>query len=259
VLLDDRVAIVSGIGPGMGRDISLALAREGADVVLAARSQDRLEEVAGEVARLGRRAVTVPTDITDDAQCRNLAETAVVELGGVDVLVNNAFRQPPFERLEDADAESWRKGLKVNLMGTMQLTHAVIPALKARGSGSIVFINSMSARRIEPEYGVYAAGKAALLSAAKTLALELGEHGIRVNSVVPGYIYGDSVRMLFEMRAAENGTTAEHEEELVRAETALRHIPTSAEIAETVVFYASDLSRVVTGTALDVNGGHWFG
>ena len=257
MLLDDKVAIVSGIGPGMGRDISLALAREGADVVLAARSEDRLREVADEVTALGRRAVTVPTDITHAEQCQNLVGTAVAELGRVDVLVNNAFRQPPFQRLEEADAEDWRKGLKVNLFGTMQLTALAVAPMKEQGSGSIVFINSMSARRIEVDYGVYAAGKAALLSAAKTLALELGEFGIRANSVVPGYIYGDSVKLLFQMRAAENGTTPEHEEELIRDETALKHIPDSAEIADSVVFYASDLSRVVTGTALDVNGGHW--
>ena len=258
MLLQDRVAIISGVGPGMGRDISLAFAREGADVVLAARSAGKLEAVATEVEALGRKALCVPTDITDEGQCHALAQAAVDKFGHVDVLVNNAFIQPPFETIEDNDMKTWRTGFEVNVFGSVQMTKALIPHLKANGGGSVIFINSMSARRIQKEFGVYAASKSALLAAAKTLALELGEYQIRVNSVVPGYIWGDSVEWYFRFLAEQEGITPEEKYDQVADETALHHLPTSAEIADSVVFFASDLSRVVTGQALDVNAGHWF-
>src|SRR5690349_17607861 len=115
MLLKDRVAIVSGIGPGMGRDVSLALAREGADVVLAARGADKLASVAADVRALGRRAVEVPTDIAKDEGCRRLVDAAVRELGRVDVLVNNAFRGGVEPLFAEADLAEWRKVFDVNV------------------------------------------------------------------------------------------------------------------------------------------------
>ena len=125
-------------------------------------------------------------------------------------------------------------------------------------ASTILPVNSMSARRIEPEFGIYSATKSALLTAVQTLARELGTYGIRVNSVVPGYIWGDSVEWYFRFLAEQAGITPEEQYDRVASETCLHHLPTSAEIADSVVFFASDLSRVVTGQALDVNGGHWF-
>lgn len=258
MLLEGRSAIVSGVGPGLGRDISLALAREGADVALGARTESKLEEVASEVEALGRRAAFRVTDIAVEADCAALVALAESELGKVDVLVNNAFVQPPFETIEDNSLETWRQAFGVNVLGTVAMTKAVIGSMKSRRSGSIVFINSMSARRIRPYFGAYAATKAALLTTVRTLAAELGEHGIRVNSVVPGYVWGPSVEWFFEQLAIRRGRTAEEIYDEVAAETCLRHLPTSAEIAEVVVFFASDMSSVVTGQALDVNAGHWF-
>jgi NAD(P)-dependent dehydrogenase (short-subunit alcohol dehydrogenase family) len=259
VLLEGKVAIVSGIGPGMGRDISLAFAREGADVVLGARTEARLQEVAAEVEALGRRALPVVTDIEDEAACQHIVDRAVEELGGVDVVVNNAFWQPPFETIEDNSMEVWQKAFNINLFGGVRMTKAAIPALRKSDAPSVIFIASMSARRIEREFGAYAATKAAILSTVRTLALELGEDGIRVNSILPGYIWGDSVEWYFKWLAEQKGITPEEQYESVASQTALHHLPTSAEIADSVVFFASSLSRVVTGQTLDVNGGHWFG
>jgi len=258
VLLANRTAIVSGIGPGLGQAIALAFAREGADVVLAARRPGPLEEVAARVRAAGRRALAVPTDIADPAACRRLAETAVRELGGVDVLVNNAFLGGRYERIEDATMADWRAVFDVNVFGSIQLSQAVIPAMRARGGGSIVMVNSMSMRVIEPRFGGYAASKGALMTAAQTLAKEVGAYRIRVNSVVPGYIWGPALQGYFQQLAAQQGTTPEAVYADIAARTALNHIPTSEEIAEAVVFFASDLSRVITGQALDVNAGHYF-
>jgi len=258
VLLANRVAIVSGIGPGMGQAIALAFAREGADVVLAARRPGPLEEVAAEVRACGRRAVAVPTDIADPAQCRRLAEAAVGELGGIDVLVNNAFLGGRYDRIEDASMDDWRRVFDVNVFGSVQLSQAVIPHMKARGGGSIIMINSMSTRVIEPRFGGYAASKGALLITVQTMAKELGGYGIRVNSVVPGYIWGPALEGYFRQLARERATTPEAVYAEIASRTALNHIPDSDEVAAAVVFFASDLSRAVSGQALDVNGGHYF-
>ena len=258
MLLAGRVGIVSGIGPGLGRAVALALAREGADVVLAARTAPALADVAAEVRVAGRHALGVPTDVTQPEQCRQLAEAAHATFGRIDVLVNNAFRSGPYDPVEHASLEDWRKVFDVNLFGTLALCQAVVPFMKAGGGGSIVMINSMSMRIIEPRFGGYAASKGALLTAAQTMAKELGGSGIRVNSVVPGYIWGPALERYFADVARQRGTTPEAVYAEVASRTALGRIPTSEDVAAAVVFFASDLARAVTGQALDVNAGHYF-
>jgi NAD(P)-dependent dehydrogenase (short-subunit alcohol dehydrogenase family) len=242
----------------MGRDIALAFAREGADVVLAARGAAKLEEVAVELRALGRRALCVPTDISEPDQCARLADTARSELGRLDILVNNAFKGGLEPSIAKADLAEWRKTFDVNLFGSLALSQAAIPHMKEQGNGSIIFINSMSMRIIEAGFGGYAASKGALMTAAQTLARELGKHKIRVNTVVPGYIWGPALEFYFKHLAKQRGTTPEEVYSEVASQAALNHIPTSAEIADAVLFFASDLSRAVTGQALDVNGGYFF-
>jgi len=258
MLLRDRVAIVSGIGPGLGRAVALAFAREGADLVLAARTAAALEELAAEVRALGRRALAVPTDVARAEDCHRLAEAARTELGRIDVLVNNAFRSAPYDPVETASMEDWRRIFDVNVFGSVQLSQAVVPHMKAQGGGSIVMVNSMSMRIIEPNFGGYAASKGALMTAMQTMAKELGAHGIRVNAVVPGYIWGPALARYFEHLAGERGVTPEAVYADVASRTALGRLPDSDEIADAVVFLACDLSRAITGQALDVNAGHHF-
>jgi NAD(P)-dependent dehydrogenase (short-subunit alcohol dehydrogenase family) len=258
MLLAGRVVLVSGVGPGLGQAAALACAREGADVVLAARSAPALDAVAGEVQALGRRALAVPTDIARAGDCTRLAAAARDHFGRVDVLVNNAFRSAPYDAFESAKLDDWRQIFEVNVFGALALTQAVVPIMKAGGGGSIVFVNSMSTRIIEPRFGGYAASKGALMTAAQTLARELGAYSIRVNTVVPGYIWGPALERYFESLAKQRKTTPKAIYDEVAAHTSLGHIPTSEEIASTIVFFASDLSRAVTGQALDVNAGHFF-
>jgi NAD(P)-dependent dehydrogenase (short-subunit alcohol dehydrogenase family) len=257
VLLEGRVAVVSGIGPGMGRDISLALAGAGADLVLGARTPAALDAVAQEVEALGRRALPVPTDVTDPAQCRRLADAAG-ELGGIDVLVNNAFREEDWHRFDGFDVERWREPFDVNVFGSLQLSQSVVPHMKKVGGGSIIMITTLSIRMLNPVLGGYAASKRSLTSAAQAMARELGGDNIRVNCVAPGHIWGHSLESYFEFLANRQGITPQAVYEEIAATTALNHIATSEEIARVVLFFASDLSRVITGQTLDVNCGRTF-
>ncbi len=257
-LLKGRIAIVSGIGPGVGKEVAYAFAREGADVVLAARTASALDEVALGIQKRRQKALCVPTDIAKPDDCARLVELAVKQFGRVDVLVNNAFLTHPWGPIESADFDAWRKILDVNLFGSLRLSQLVIPHMRRQGGGSIVMVNTMSMRIIEPNVGGYASSKAALMTATQTLAKEVGPDGIRVNSIVPGYIWSDKMEAYFRHLAQQQSRSYDDVRKDVTERTALHHIPTSAEIADTVVFFASDLSRACTGQALDVNGGHYF-
>lgn len=258
MLLKDKVAIVSGIGPGLGQAIARAFVREGAAVTIAARSVDKLRELEAELNAAGGRALAVATDIGDSASCRALADATLEKFGRIDVLVNNAYHPGTYEHIETVDLDTWRPPFEVNVLGSLRLSQAVIPAMKKQGQGSIVMINSMSMRRMMQTFGGYAASKAALNAATQTLALELGSSGIRVNSVVPGYIWGPPLEAYFRGEAEKAGCDPKVIYDAVASETALKKIPTSEEIAESAVFFASSMSQAITGASLDVNGGHWF-
>jgi len=258
MLLENKRCIVSGIGPGLGREIALAFAREGADVALGARTESTLEQVKGEVEALGRKAVVSRTDITDQGECDGLVAACVDAFGGVDVLVHNAFAPDVFQMFEDVDLQAWRTMMDVNLFGSLQLTKSVIPVMKEQQSGSIVFVNSMIVRKVLPLQGGYATSKGALMTAAQVLAKELGPYKIRVNSIVPGWMWGPSVEGYFKMMEAQTGKTVQESYDEIAAAITLGEIPPDDDCANAAVFFASDMSSVITGQALDVNGGEVF-
>lgn len=259
-LVDGKVALVSGIGPGMGRDISLLLAEHGADVALGARTVEKCEAVGAEVQERGAAALPLRLDITDAESCAAAVSATIERFGRIDILVNNAFHDGDFSRFADADLANWRHTMDVNLWGTLQLTQLVAARMAEHGTGGrVVMVNSMSSVRIQERFGAYAASKAALAAATKSLASELGAQGIRVNSVHPGYIWGDSVEQYFRYQADRRGITFEERYQEVASETALGYLPHSSEIAGAVLFLASDLAKPITGQALHVNAGHWFG
>ena len=148
-LLTDRVVLVSGIGPGLGREIALACAREGAHVVLAARTTSALEEVAVAVRATGRRALAVPTDLSQADDCQRLADAARAEFGRIDVLVHNAFLSNPVSLVEEADLDDWRRIFEVNLFGALRLTQAIVPTMKAQGRG----VDRLRQLHVDPHRG----------------------------------------------------------------------------------------------------------
>jgi NAD(P)-dependent dehydrogenase (short-subunit alcohol dehydrogenase family) len=257
VLLEGRVGIVSGVGGGIGRATALAFAREGADVVLAARSEHVLREVAAEVENLGRRALWLQTDITVPEQCEQLAAATHSAFGRIDVLVNNAFSAKPVVQFTDGKVDDWRLPMEVNFWGSLNLTHAVVPYMRELRSGRVV-MTSMLYRHASEGYGPYASSKAALHAACRVLARELGPSGIRVNTVAAGDTEGPN----FERSSVEIGQREGLDTETVRARRtaakALGYIPSADEVAAAILFFASDLGSAATGTFLPVNGGQNF-
>jgi NAD(P)-dependent dehydrogenase (short-subunit alcohol dehydrogenase family) len=257
-LLAGKVCVVSGVGPGLGRQAARALAAHGADVVLAARREANLEEVLAEVTALGARGLAVPTNIVDPDACAALMGAASDEFGGIDVVVNNAFRSDVFQSFEDVDLAIWRKIMEVNLFGSLQMTRAALPYLRERGGGSVVNVASMVTRQPQPTQGGYAISKGALLTATRVLAYELGPSHIRVNAVVPGWMAGPSVDMYIEMTSSGRGVPAQQVIDELNARVPLGRIPSDADVAGAIVYLASDLSAAMTGQALDTNGGEIF-
>jgi NAD(P)-dependent dehydrogenase (short-subunit alcohol dehydrogenase family) len=254
-MLDGRSAVVTGVGPGIGRAVALALASEGAGVALGARTESALKEVANEIESSGGRAVFSPTNIADGEQCATLAQTAVDAFGTIDIVVQNAFMHGPFAGAVDTDPEDWRRVFKVNVQGTLQMIQACLPHMTS--GGSIVVTNSMALRTAVPIEGPYAASKAAMHSMVRTLAQELGPRDIRVNSVLPGWVNGPSLDIYFELQAAERGTTPQQVHEDLANEIALRRLVTPEDVAGAILFLASPLANGITGIAVDVNGGHY--
>jgi NAD(P)-dependent dehydrogenase (short-subunit alcohol dehydrogenase family) len=259
MLLQDKVVIVSGIGPGLGQELSTLAAKEGARaVVLAARTEAKLDTAEQEIAALGlgTAVLKVPTDIADAAQCRALADKAQAEFGQIDVLFNSAYDPGSFEPIETADLDGWRRAMDVNFFGTMQLTQACIAHMKERG-GAIVMIATMVEHKPLATQGGYGASKSALRAATKHLALELGQYNIRVNSVHMGWMWGPSVEGYFAWQAKATGKPQEELVAEVTRNIPLGVIPDDADCASAAVFFGSDYASVVTGAALDVNGGEF--
>jgi NAD(P)-dependent dehydrogenase (short-subunit alcohol dehydrogenase family) len=255
-LLDGKVVVISGVGPGLGTTLARRCADAGADLVLAARTVERLEDVAKQVADMGRRAVSVGTDITDEEQVGNLVAESLKAYGKIDVLINNAFRVPSMKPLANTTFEHMREAIELTVFGALRLTQGFTPAL-AEANGSVVNVNSMVVRNSQAKYGAYKIAKSALLAMSQSLATELGEQGIRVNSILPGYIWGETLEGYFNHQAGKYGTTVDEIYKATAAASDLKRLPTEDEVASAILFMASDLSSGITGQTLDVNCGEY--
>lgn len=257
MLLRDKVVIVSGVGPGLGQELAYCAGREGARVVLAARTEPFLEEVRAKLVAAGTESLAVPTDITSREQCQRLVQATLARFGRVDALINSAYTMGKVMRFEEADLERWQVPIKVNLFGSLQLSQQVVAPMKAQGGGAIVMVGSIAARKPMVNDTAYAASKAALQAAARNLALELGTYRIRVNTAMMGRMWGPNVETQTARVAASRGVPFDEVQREFAARMALPEIPTDAECAGAVLFLASDYSRAITGATLDVNGGEW--
>lgn len=183
--LEGRVAVVTGAGRGIGRATSVALAREGADVALAARSADQLEVVAEEVRALGRRAIAVETDVTREADCKRLMERTTAELGGLHILINNAGAVIR-DRLVETSTEDWQYVQDVNMLGTFLCSRYAVPVMVANGWGRMIVVSSGAGKTGVPERTAYCAAKFAQIGFAWALDEEVKHLGVRAHIVCPG-------------------------------------------------------------------------
>lgn len=252
-----KVAIVTGAGPGMGRSIAVELARQGVDVAIASRRVERLEAVAADVRSAGREPLVMAADITDRASCGRLVDATVDRFGRLDVLVQNAHHEGDWAAVVDADPDEWRTVFDVNVFGALHLVQLCVPPMRDGGGGAIVLVNSGAALRNPPRMAAYSASKSALAALARTLALEVGGWGIRVNGVFLGPVDGENLHRLGAGAAEASGTTVDEWLVDKATEMALGSVPTPDECARPVVFLASDYAGQVTGQHLSVNGGQW--
>jgi 3-oxoacyl-[acyl-carrier protein] reductase len=238
------VALVTGASRGIGAAIALELARAGADVVLVARSIERLTSVADEVSRMGRVALTCAADLADPAQVRRSADEALVRFRRVDVLVNNAGRNSrgPYDGIS---ADEWSAVLDLNVTAAFHYVQAVAAGMRERRWGRIINITSITAQTGGVSGSVaYSSSKGGLIAFSKTLARDLGPHGVTVNAIAPGQIETDMSQVLSADERAS-----------IMSSIPLGRLGQAEDIAYAVRFLASDEAGFITGATLDVNGG----
>jgi 3-oxoacyl-[acyl-carrier protein] reductase len=242
--LEGRVALVTGAGRGIGREIALRLGRAGADVAVndVARPDDAAE-VVKELEAMGRRGIVALGDVSNADDVAKVVETTEAELGPIDILVNNAglTRDGLLMRMEEAD---WDLVLAVNLKGAFLMSRAVVRGMTKRRSGTIINLSSVTGRRGNAGQTNYAAAKAGLIGMTKTLARELASRNIRVNAVAPGFIQTEMTAVLSDEVKAD-----------IAAGTPLNRLGDPSDVAEAVAFLAGDTAGFITGVVLPVDGG----
>jgi NAD(P)-dependent dehydrogenase (short-subunit alcohol dehydrogenase family) len=243
---EDKVAVVTGAAGGIGEAYATALAAEGAAVVVADVSEDAGEAVAGKITAEGGRAVFVRTDVSDHTSAAAMADRAVAEFGGIDLLVNNAaiFGDMTFDLLITVDWDYYRRFMSVNMDGALVVTRAVYPHMQARGGGAVVNQSSSAAWLYSSFYGL---AKVAINGLTQQLAHELGGMGIRVNAVAPGPTDTAATR-----RQAGDLT-----KDIVKS-MAIKRIGQPADLVGACLFLLSDEAAWITGQVLSVDGGQVF-
>lgn len=243
--LTDKVALVTGASRGLGKAMALALANAGCHMALNARSADSLKETAEEIRRLGRKVVVVAGDVTDEAQVKEIVDSAHQGLGRMDILINNAgvWEGTFFFRLPKSD---WDKVLSVNLTGTFLVAKAVARIMMKQRSGKIIQMSSVHGLRGGPEAFAYSAAKAGIIQMTQVMAIELGPFGIQVNSIAPGLFYTDMTKQYIADEAALKAYLAR---------VPARRYGKPEDLSGLVVFLASKGSDHITGQTIVIDGG----
>ena len=255
MILQGKTVLVTGVGGGLGRECAASALRDGARVVMAARTLQTLEATAAELDPTGERVATHVTDITDADSCDALVETALSRFGSVDALIQVAAYENVWGGLYDLKFEAWRKAFETNVLGALTVIRPVATAMKSGGGGSVVLVGSQSMFQPALPQSGYAASKGALLSAMYYLADELGADNIRCNMVVPSWMWGPNVEMYVNGTADSQGISREEVLEGIAGKFPLRRMTEDGEVADVAAFFASDHAKAVTGQHLMVNSG----
>jgi len=257
--LKDKRALVTGASKGLGFATALLLAQEGCRVAINGRDEARLSVAAGRIAKETKaRAIALPGDLTDPDVPDEVVGAAVRALGGLDILVTNAGGPPPgpFESFDEA---AWQKAVDGSLLSHVRLIRAALPALKESKAASVLTVTSYSVKQPIPNLVLSNSVRAATVGLTKSLALELGPLGIRVNSILPAWTETERVTELMKARARQNKTTVEAEIARQSADSPLGRMGTPQEFARAAVFLVSPAASYITGVMLTVDGGLYKG
>lgn len=244
--LTGKVAIVTGASKGIGKAIAVALAQQGAHVLVSSRNQEAVDAVAKEITDQGWKASASACHMGDDDQVNRLATNTIKSLGGVDIIVNNAAANPVFGPLEQAGDEAFQKIMQVNVQGPLNLAKYCLESMKARGGGSVVNISSIEGITPGHGLGLYSVSKAALIQLTKVMAREWGKDNIRANAICPG---------LVETKFSEALTSNEKIMGMVMKKQALPMLAKPEDMVGMALYLASPASQFVTGSVMVADGG----
>ena len=253
--LKDKVAIVTGGGYGIGKEIALAYGRAGAKVVIAARSEKPMQETVDALKKINARAILVRTDVSKEADCARMAEDTLKAFGRIDILVNNAGIAGPTKRIPDMTPAEWQETIDINLTGAWLAARAVLPTMDKQRSGHILNISSGAGRRGYPMRSPYAASKWGMIGLTQTIAGEWGARGIRCNCICPGPIAGDRIERVMHARADAMKVPYEQIRAQFLSQSALNRMATEEECARVALFLVSDASAGLTGQTINVDAG----
>ena len=245
IALSGKVALVTGAGRGIGKAIALALAKAGADVCVTARTESQINQTAEEIRQMGRKALAVPADATNAAAVASVVEKAVAELGGLQILVNNAGMEMPKTLMDTSEAE-YDTVMNTNVKSMFLFTKAACTHLVAQKYGKIVNVASVGAYIAAPGQAVYHASKAAVAHLTKATAMEMVRYNINVNAVAPGWIRTELIKHLLENEAMLN--------KYLKG-IPMRRLGEPEDVAPLVAFLCSDMASYITGTVMFVEGG----
>jgi len=254
-LLDGKVAIITGAGRGIGEVTAHIFARAGARMTLAARTGPEVEKVAATITGMGGEALPIITDISDPDSVAAMVKATLARFGTIDILINNAAIPGTDAYIEEASLEQWQQAIKVDLFGTFNCCHCVVPEMKRKRSGRIIILSSTAIHNPIVRKTHYVAAKTALVGLTRTLALELAPYNITVNTVTPGAVDGQLLVNYMKRLAGERGKPYEEFRRQFEAPIPMQRFVQPEDIANLELFLCSDLACNITGVEIPVDGG----
>ena len=257
--LAGKTAVVGGASKGLGRAAAMSLAREGARVVITARTAEVLSNTAKELSRATGSEVTArAADLSDPKQARSLMKEVIAAQGGVDILVNNAGGPPP-GTFSDFDISDWEEAFRLNFLSAVAMTREAVPGMKERGWGRIINITSISVKQPLDEMILSNAVRAGVHGWAKSLSNELAPFGITVNNILPGFILTDRVMQLADDKAEATGASREDILRAFAANIPMKRIGKPEDLGDLAAFLASKQAGYITGASIQIDGGFFKG